>query len=715
MKWAAKFKGCNWGLSLSKSGLVAVDVDEKGINPWEALCFHHGEPQTLKAKSGSGIGAHYIFKAKPGIRYRGKIVKGIDVKHNGYVAIYPSVHPKTGLQYEWVNDAPPGDYEKWLADLFEKGEGVHGKSSPVYKFAGSEWYKKIIDQIKERDLDYDTWVRLGMALHSAFGGSDEGLSLYLDLSEGASYKEGDSETARSKWDSFKVQGKDGVGGGVSLGTFIYHARALGCSIPAPGFEEDKEAFSELDAGDPSSEEKWFENSYGHKYAYNAEFVVSEINKMGFAALTGAHLGRMVRHWTDAQGVEQFKMLLTEDFKNTLATYSLKTLGSNGHYKTIPASQIWLKSARKTSYREVVFEPYADFQDLNLWSDIPCEGLKGDISPIVELIELLCGGDSVKAAYVIEWLAHLVQKPGEKCVVVPVLIGEQGTGKGLFTDGVLYRILTGSFYVRLDKPGVIKERFNSEQARKFLTVLDESSWRGDYELVGLMKSLTGNATMTVEEKFGGRYTIANYSRYIITSNTIDAVKIETSNRRYLVLESSTAWKGTDRFKKLAAELKRGELHRAFYEHLMNVDLSGFDPFEFPAHLDNAGEDTKIESMGQAGQYIADILYGNPDEIFRPSKQIGTIVSKSELYEQFMNYNSRFKQWGKRYTSKAFTSELENLIPILKDREIVLRVGDKIHRAWQVSIYEFFMSFCARSRLVIPKDFDELEYLISEDFK
>ena len=61
-KWRTEFPGCNFGLSLAKSGLWALDVDlnHHGLDKWNTIAMSFGEPQTLMQKTGSG-GYHYLF------------------------------------------------------------------------------------------------------------------------------------------------------------------------------------------------------------------------------------------------------------------------------------------------------------------------------------------------------------------------------------------------------------------------------------------------------------------------------------------------------------------------------------------------------------------------------------------------------------------------------------------------------------------------------
>lgn len=704
--WLKKFPGCNWGLSLAQSGLVAVDIDKKGLNYWEALVEKHGEPETLIQNSGSGIGRHYVFEAKLAQKYRGKIIDGIDVKHNGYIVVEPSRHA-SGNQYTWrettlKNPNLPPD---WLNELIEKNPEQHGRSSKVYKF-GDNFYPKLIEQLKEKTFGYDEWMRIGMALYSAFDGSDEGLAHYLNLTNGVNFTPGDDEKAQAKWESF-------AGTEISPGTLVYIARSLGVEVPSPVFEDDKARFREemeREREESSSRQEWETDKLGRLYTWNHEFMVSEINKMGFAVMTAENEGSIIRHWKDENGTLKVKSLQYLNFKTTLAPYNLKTfVGEDA--KLVPAADVWLKNDGRKTFTEIVFRPpeLAPKGSLNLWSEIPCEKVEGDITPILNFFEnVLCTGNKEKANYLIQWLAHLVQKPGEKCVIVPVMIGAQGTGKGFFTDGLMRAILK-EYYCRLDKPGVLKERFNTEQSRKFLTVLDEASWRGDHELANVMKSLTGNDTMTVEEKFGGRYTIENFSRYIITSNDIESVFIETTNRRYLVFEVSAKEKDNiGYYSTLYDQLRNEKLAEKFFDYLLKVDISNFNPKKFPAELDTEGDNTKISSMGAVGNFWVDLLVNNPIPLFHQGK----FLKKERLFEMFLAFSEQTRQWQKGFSRTKFWYETLRLVPILKDRGRRFRDETSRWYGFEIDPYSFMKSFCETNRVKMPDDFDELA-LIAQD--
>jgi hypothetical protein len=101
-EWWRSMPTANVGLSCIASGLVVLDIDPRngGNEILAALLAELGQlPATAEAASGGG-GRHLIFHAPPG-KMRGSLGPGLDIKHDGYIIVPPSVHPSGGA-YRWV-------------------------------------------------------------------------------------------------------------------------------------------------------------------------------------------------------------------------------------------------------------------------------------------------------------------------------------------------------------------------------------------------------------------------------------------------------------------------------------------------------------------------------------------------------------------------------------------------------------------------------------
>ncbi len=100
-------------------GAWVLDIDPKhgGPDTLAALEAEHGTlPPTLTAETTSG-GRHYFFKHKAGVRNRGALGAGIDVRGDGGYVIAAGSVPVVGQPYRWLVDMNPVDAPDWLLEL----------------------------------------------------------------------------------------------------------------------------------------------------------------------------------------------------------------------------------------------------------------------------------------------------------------------------------------------------------------------------------------------------------------------------------------------------------------------------------------------------------------------------------------------------------------------------------------------------------------------
>ena len=130
-RWAAKHRGCNWGVATGpESGVFVLDVDgEAGRASLAALETQHRRlPATLISRTKRG--EHRWFNYPNGRPVRGsagKLGQGLDIRGaGGYVIVPPSIHA-SGHLYQWVNaDQSIADAPNWLLDLLNGGSRVNG-------------------------------------------------------------------------------------------------------------------------------------------------------------------------------------------------------------------------------------------------------------------------------------------------------------------------------------------------------------------------------------------------------------------------------------------------------------------------------------------------------------------------------------------------------------------------------------------------------------
>lgn len=107
-----------------KIGAWVLDVDPRhdGHITLDALeAEYEPLPDTLTATTASG-GKHYYFRHVQGVRNRGNLGPGIDVRGDGGYVIAPGSITAAGGRYEWDNDLKPVDAPQWLLDLVVRKE-----------------------------------------------------------------------------------------------------------------------------------------------------------------------------------------------------------------------------------------------------------------------------------------------------------------------------------------------------------------------------------------------------------------------------------------------------------------------------------------------------------------------------------------------------------------------------------------------------------------
>lgn len=207
------------------SGTIAIDFDGHGSvttfkqiysRPYSAL------PKTPTWSSGRPNRRQLAFRVHPEYwphlrnrrvwKHQGRTV--LELRWSGHQSVIAGAHPDTA-GYHWLPGHSPADLQvadapDWLLEpLFKQ---PHESPSTDYQPSEGDAERALayLKHITPRD-DYDSWLSIGMALHSADPGL---LAQWVDWSRGSTFF--DEEECLAKWQSFK-------GSGVTIGTLHYFA------------------------------------------------------------------------------------------------------------------------------------------------------------------------------------------------------------------------------------------------------------------------------------------------------------------------------------------------------------------------------------------------------------------------------------------------------------------------------------------------------------
>lgn len=195
-RWWEENSEYNIGVHCSKSGFFVIDIDPRSGGPDSFLEFEkivEGHlPPTVEAITGSYTGRggtahrgrHIFYRCDPSENLVGHLnsmgLKGIDIKHNGYVLISPSRH-FSGVTYEWVEGKEPWNTEmaeapEELLSALRRGGRSNRRSLSEGNWDSLDWERVDVsamlrDGIDEGSRAVDIY-RLVLALANKLGTSD---------------------------------------------------------------------------------------------------------------------------------------------------------------------------------------------------------------------------------------------------------------------------------------------------------------------------------------------------------------------------------------------------------------------------------------------------------------------------------------------------------------------------------------------------------------
>ena len=166
------------GYGVLVRGLLVIDIDARngGVASYERLRndFPAVEKAGLIVNTGSGGGSqHLYFQLAEGIALmqHHPDYPGIDFKSSGYVVGPGSMHA-SGNRYE-VAYGSPEDIDKApedLVNLLRKPERHRAEVQGSFLDVSHADLAEMLSHV-DPDTDHETWIRCGMALHQASGGT----------------------------------------------------------------------------------------------------------------------------------------------------------------------------------------------------------------------------------------------------------------------------------------------------------------------------------------------------------------------------------------------------------------------------------------------------------------------------------------------------------------------------------------------------------------
>lgn len=238
----------------------------------------------------------------------------------------------------------------------------------------------------------------------------------------------------------------------------------------------------------------------------------------------------------------------------------------------------------TNKNERTFTTWTGFASVQ--TDLEKPKAKKSLDKILEFIkEVIADNDEAVYNYILNWLAFVLQNPGEKTGVGLVIAGNEGAGKSVFLEFV-YKYLFGASVSHIASGlNVLTRQFNKFLMGKVLVCLEElknvskDNWLVDLDSV---KDKLTRETLEIEKKHQDPLLLKNAINLIAVTNNLNAIPmIEGIRRRFALFTISNKYQYNKEnyFTNLSKHLNEFGAN-CLYTYLMNRNLKEFTATAIP---------------------------------------------------------------------------------------------------------------------------------------
>ena len=338
-------------------------------------------------------------------------------------------------------------------------------------------------------------------------------------------------------------------------------------------------------------------------------------------------------------------------------------------------EFW-KNPATTEIDEIAFNPRKlPSSTLNYWIPPLINPQSGQWDLIRSyLMDVICDGDARIYDYLIKYLAHMVQHPEEKPGVMIILLGRQGTGKGMFFQ-LLVKIWPRTTLLLSDISQVVGQ-FNAALERNYVICMDEAIFSGDRKSQDRLKSLVTEKTLRIEQKYQPSRSIESIHRIFAASNHHHFSQTESDDRRSLFIRVSASHQNDHvYFSKLSTAIRDDVVIGAMMQHLVDLDLSNFNIRSRPVTKEQNKQ--KMLSLSGFDRYWYEVLsmgkfmqmHTYSPSCFDKEWVDGGFVSSNSLLEGYKAFDKNAQRF-QTVQIQEITEALKRLCPSTKKHRTIL---------------------------------------------
>ena len=254
-------------------------------------------------------------------------------------------------------------------------------------------------------------------------------------------------------------------------------------------------------------------------------------------------------------------------------------------------------------------------------------------------EQLCAGREIEFEYVMNWFAHMIQKPRELACVGLIFISDQGNGKDILAS-LIEKIIGENHYLSVENVDSFFTNFNSRQEGRLLIKLNELAEGG--ALSKNHNRYKGEMTkldIWIEPKCIDAYKVNHYARYLHFSQHRNSITVERSDRRFFIVDCKNDYVNKqDYFGLIRDELNNSDIVYAWYLYFKNRDISKAKIQACPQT--NIKNSLKASQMPSSLRYLINLVNNELDNEYNGD---GEAPLKTDFKYSGVDLYDSYKAW------------------------------------------------------------------------
>jgi hypothetical protein len=196
-----------------------------------------------------------------------------------------------------------------------------------------------------------------------------------------------------------------------------------------------------------------------------------------------------------------------------------------------------------------------------------------------VLNIICGGNRDLYDTELKKNAWMFQNPNDHVQWATVLMGEEGAGKGRYTD-LLCDLWGDNFSLRNITS---MEQITGDKSRdlisfkKLIVTNEVQSIEDSRANFDVLKSRITDSEYTLRNLYEKEVRVRNVNNFIFCSNNYDSIRMGLRDRRYFVLEVSDAKAQDVQYFAELLETYTDEMKSHLLTYLLEMNTDGFNPF------------------------------------------------------------------------------------------------------------------------------------------